>query len=109
MIPSPALVIRLDAPGDEAALERLARLDSQRPLPGPVLLAEVDGRLRAALELEGDRVIADPFAQTADLLPLLRLRTEQMSGAHQQRPRGRLRGRLGQLRRVVDGVVPAGG
>ena len=75
--PSPlsmdALMIRPAYPDDAAALERLARLDSQRPLVAPALVAERDGRILAALSAASGRVIADPFAPTADLVALLRL------------------------------------
>jgi hypothetical protein len=75
--PSPlsmdALMIRPAYPDDAAQLERLARLDSQRPLAAPGLVAERDGRILAALSVAGGRAIADPFAPTADLVALLRL------------------------------------
>jgi hypothetical protein len=75
--PSPlsmdALVIRPAYPDDAAALERVARLDSQRPLAAPSLVAERDGRILAALSVASGRAIADPFAPTADLVALLRL------------------------------------
>ncbi|MCW2967648.1 MAG: hypothetical protein JWM71_1420, partial [Solirubrobacteraceae bacterium] len=38
------MVLRADLPTDEAALRRLAALDSTRPLRGRALLAEVEGR-----------------------------------------------------------------
>ncbi|HET6505699.1 MAG TPA: hypothetical protein VFG42_02810 [Baekduia sp.] len=78
-----ALVIRPAYPDDHAPLERLARLDSQRPLAGrgPVLVAERDGRILAALSVADGRAIADPFAPTADLVALLRLRAAAESSA----------------------------
>jgi hypothetical protein len=69
----PTVVIRAARGSDGSALENLARLDSQRPLAGAVLLAEQDGRVVAALA--GDRVIADPFSPTADVVALLRVRS----------------------------------
>jgi hypothetical protein len=66
------VVLRAAGPGDAAALERLAWLDSRRPLVGPVLVAEEDGVLRAALSVETGAVVADPFAVTAHLVALLR-------------------------------------
>jgi hypothetical protein len=70
-----ALVIRPAYPDDHAALARLAALDSRRPLPtgSPVLVAERDGQLLAALSPADGRALADPFAPTADLVALLRL------------------------------------
>ena len=82
----PTVVIRAARGSDGSALDDLARLDSQRPLDGDVLLAEQDGTLVAALA--GDRVIADPFRPTADLVALLRLRGGR---GRQHRSRGRVR------------------
>ena len=83
----PAVVIRAARGSDGDALERLARLDSQRPPAGDVLVAEQDGALVAALA--GDRVVADPFRPTADLIALLRVRAggSRREGSH----RGRVR------------------
>jgi hypothetical protein len=67
----PTVVIRTARGPDSPALENLARMDSQRPLTGDVLVAEQDGVIVAALD--GDRAIADPFRPTADLVALLRL------------------------------------
>jgi hypothetical protein len=83
----PTVVIRAARGSDGSALESLARLDSQRPLAGDVLLAEQDGLLVAALS--GERVIADPFHPTADVVELLRVRSGR---AQQDRShRGRVR------------------
>jgi hypothetical protein len=68
-----AVVIRPAYPDDAAALARLAALDSRRPLHGPVLIAERDGRPLAALATRDGHAVADPFAPTADLIALLRL------------------------------------
>jgi hypothetical protein len=58
---------------DELAVAVLAQLDSARVIPpAPRLLAEVDGRLRAALSLHDGSAIADPFFRTTHLLALLR-------------------------------------
>jgi hypothetical protein len=81
----PTVVIRAARGSDGSALDDLARLDSQRPLAGDVLLAEQDGALVAALA--GDRVIADPFRSTADLVALLRVRRGR--GRQPRRRRGR--------------------
>jgi hypothetical protein len=70
---TPTISIRAATHGDGPALARLAALDSA-PVPcGPVLLAEVDGRPQAALGIDDDRVIGDPFARTAELVELLRV------------------------------------
>jgi hypothetical protein len=86
----PTVVIRAARGSDGDALERLARLDSQRPPLGDVLLAEQDGQLVAALA--GERVIADPFRPTADVVALLRVRSgrparDRRHGARARVPR----------------------
>jgi hypothetical protein len=67
-----SLVLRPASSADSADLERLAALDSARPLTGEVMLAYADGGVRAALSLESGRSIADPFYPSLELLPLLR-------------------------------------
>jgi hypothetical protein len=66
------LVLRPSTAADAAALERLAALDSARPLTGEVMLAYAGGDVRAALSLETGRVVADPFYPSAELVELLR-------------------------------------
>ena len=69
--PQSDITIRLASEVDATGLRTLAELDS-RPVPaGRVLVAEVDGRLRAAVALDGGEAIADPFRRTADLVALL--------------------------------------
>ena len=82
----PTVVIRAARGSDGDILEQLARLDSQRPLNGDVLLAEQDGELVAALA--GDRVIADPFRPTADVITLLRIRAGRSRGERRHGARG---------------------
>jgi hypothetical protein len=72
----PSVVIRAARGSDAADLARLAALDSAPALQGPVLLAEMDDRIVAALDTRERREIADPFLRTKDLLALLRLRAE---------------------------------
>src|SRR3954451_23756601 len=68
-----AVVIRPAYPDDASTLERLARLDSRRPLDGPLLVAERGGRVVAALSTRDGTTIAAPFSPTADLVALLRV------------------------------------
>jgi hypothetical protein len=63
---------------DAGALERLAALDSAHAPGGPLLLAESDARILAALPLGSGRAIADPFEPTAEVLALLELRATQL-------------------------------
>ena len=45
---------------------------------GPVLGAEVEGRLLAAISIDDRRVIADPFSRTSELRALLAARSSQL-------------------------------
>jgi len=75
------VVIRRARDTDVSLLRELAALDCARPLSGVVLVALVEGRPCAALSLDDDRAIADPFRLTAPTVELLRLRAEQMRAA----------------------------
>ena len=72
------VTIRRSSGADRAALQRLAQLDSRRLADGELLVAEVDGELRAALPLGGGGAIADPFRPTAALVSLLAMRAAQL-------------------------------
>ena len=76
------MVLRADRPTDEATLRRLAALDSTRPLKGRALVAEVDGNAVAAIGLDDQRVVADPFVRTADVVELLKARASTIRHAH---------------------------
>lgn len=67
-----AITIRPAYGDDDHALTRLATLDSAPVPSGPLLLAEVDGELRAALATSDGTVIADPFFRTVEVIALLR-------------------------------------
>ena len=66
------ITIRRSTTGDEAAVARIAALDSGRAPAGHAMLAFVGGELRAVLPLDGGRPLADPFHRTAELVELLR-------------------------------------
>ena len=63
---------------DVPAVELLAELDDHPVPSGPLLLAEVEGTIEAALALESGEAIANPFASSAEAVSLLRLRAEQL-------------------------------
>jgi len=91
------VTVRRATPADEDALASLATLDSARAPSGAALVAESDGRILAALPLDGGRAVADPFEPTAELLDMLELRAAQL-----RRREGRPRRRgLGGLARVL--------
>jgi hypothetical protein len=83
MFPSTTYLIRGARVNDAEALERLAALDSQRPLRGRILVGEIDGRLAAALSLDEGRLIADPFVATDSLAAHLRIRARGVRAAEQ--------------------------
>jgi len=66
-----SITIRPGYADDDSSLAVLAMLDSAEIPPSPVLLAEVDGQLRAALSLHDGSVVADPFFPTVHLVELL--------------------------------------
>ena len=73
------VILRLAIAADADRLQTLAQLDSARVPAGEVLIAEVDGRLQAALPLDGGAPIADPFRRTANVVALLRVRAAQLA------------------------------
>jgi hypothetical protein len=73
-----AYAVRRATEADAVALEQLAGLDSQRPLSGPVLVAEIGGSPAAAISLTDGRVIADPFQHTALARRRLRMRADAL-------------------------------
>jgi hypothetical protein len=85
--------------------ERLAELDSQRPLTGPALVGEIEGRPAAAISLDDGRVVADPFQHTAQLVAQLRMRAR---GLHEYERTPALRDRLRNGVRVRR-LQPVGG
>ncbi len=100
-----AVTLRFAVFDDAPDLLRLAQLDSAEPLTDPILVAEVSGRLTAALSLPEDRVIADPFVLTGETIELLRARAAQLRGT-------RRRGGVWRLPRVwanVNGGLGKGG
>ena len=98
-------IIRPATGRDDITLESLAALDSQRPLSGPVLIGESDGRAVAAISLADGRVVGDPFVPTAQLAALLRMRASALV-AYERRPslRERIRAALAGRRPVAVGA-----
>jgi hypothetical protein len=90
-----SVALRLCRVHDSEALLRLAELEG-RPLPaGSFVVAEVNGSIVAALPLDGGAPFADPFRPTSQIVPLLRLRAEQLTRSDRSGGRPvRLRGIL---------------
>jgi len=82
-IPSGAssLTLRFAGPADADAIGALAQLDSRRAPRGAVLVAEVGGELWAALSLDDQHAVADPFRPTGELVALLVERARQIRRA----------------------------
>jgi hypothetical protein len=82
--PAPStLVIRMARAEDDAALVRLAQLDGGGSVDRlrehtRLLVAELEGEVLAALPLDGDHPLADPFRRTASLVEMLELRATQL-------------------------------
>lgn len=73
------VIIRPSRESDAASVARLAALDG-KPVPvGRLLLAEVDGIAVAALGIDSDERVADPFKPTAALLALMEARASRLS------------------------------
>jgi hypothetical protein len=88
-----SITLRLAVPEDDAALVRLAQLDSQALPAGPYVIAEREGRIDAALSLPTGCVIADPFRRTAELCELLRRHSDGLRTIAPVSPSRRLKPR----------------
>jgi hypothetical protein len=66
-----SITIKLSTDSDRERIQRLAELDGGHAPAGEALLAEVNGRLLAAVGVDGT-VVADPFERTAEVVGLLR-------------------------------------
>jgi hypothetical protein len=78
---SPAgVTIRPATAADETAIRHVAALDSARPPKGEVIVATDRAGIVAAIGVDDGKVVADPFARTADIVELLRNRARQLLG-----------------------------
>jgi hypothetical protein len=82
-----AITIRPAVADDARALATLAQLDSAKVPPGPILLALVGGRARAAISLRDGSTIADPFERTAAIVELLSVRAAHLRAERPSRAR----------------------
>ena len=79
------IVIRSARTADEQAIAVLGVLDGGRHMPnGNVMVAEVDGRLRAAVGSNG-AAISDPFWPSEELVGMLRVRAASKPVEHPAR------------------------
>lgn len=84
---SHTVALRVAETDEAAVVRRLASLDDQPALEGPVLLGLLDGEVEAAISLNDRRVIANPFVVTRDLVQLLRVRAAHIAGPDPRRSR----------------------
>src|SRR3954469_25251544 len=69
-----AISIRPARSDDFTSLWSVATLDSAVLPPEPLMVAEEDGQMVAALSLASGDAVADPFRRTAEAVALLKLR-----------------------------------
>jgi hypothetical protein len=81
------ITIRVATAADQAAIRRLAVLDSAFPPKGDVLLAEAGNELWAAVGVDTGHAVADPVRPSGDLVELLRLRAARLRGESPAQPR----------------------
>ena len=105
-----AVTLRLAREDDRRALRRLAELDSSTFPRAPVLVADVGGDLLAAVSTADGVTVADPFAPTADLVDLLRMRSLQLRATDERLATsvGRGRGSLAARAARLFGLLGAG-
>jgi hypothetical protein len=75
---SATMTIRRLDEADRGKVRLLAQLDSSPVPDGPLLGAEVEGRLLAATSVTTGETVADPFSRTAEVRALLELRSAQL-------------------------------
>lgn len=72
------VVLRPSRREDAPAIRRVAERDCAPPPGGAALIGEVEGEVRACLELASGRVAADSFHPTAELVEMLRVRARRV-------------------------------
>lgn len=75
------IVIRRARSTDQGAIAQLAGLTERVAPAAPLVLAESDGMLVAAVSTSTGDVVTDPFVATQDVVALLRLRATQLDRA----------------------------
>lgn len=63
---------------DVRAVELLAELEECRLPAGPLLVAEVEGTIEAAVALHGGQAVANPFSPSGEAVSLLHVRLQQL-------------------------------
>ncbi|HVW17505.1 MAG TPA: hypothetical protein VHB30_04600 [Solirubrobacteraceae bacterium] len=81
LTPRATVAIRLAGGRDADAVTALEQMEGRRLAPGAHLVAEVDGRVIAAVAVADGGAVSDPFAHAAAAVDLLRLRAGQLRDA----------------------------
>jgi hypothetical protein len=76
--PNADVAIRFAGERDAAVLGKLEQMDERLLPAGARLLAELDGVPVAAMSVADGTVVADPFARTAGVVDLMRVRARQL-------------------------------
>jgi hypothetical protein len=84
------VTIRRARPGDRQAIVELAEVDEASVPEGRLILAEVAGELWAAVSLDDDQGISDPFRPSGELLRALDERAGRRPRPAPERRKGRL-------------------
>jgi hypothetical protein len=95
------ITVRYARDEDTEALAVLADLDSSRAPRGPVIVAEADGELWAAVSLDDGHAIANPFRPSGELTFHLVERARKLNRAARRKP--------GRALTVRPPVAPIGG
>jgi hypothetical protein len=98
-----AITMRFSTDADRNDILELAELDGHPAPEGEAVLAEVNGRLWAAVGVADGVAISDPFVPAGDVLDLLRLRADQER--ERTRGRGPLLGRLMLIRQRAGAIA----
>ena len=85
---SGSIVIRPARPSDEDAVRLVAQRDSRAVPDGELLIADVEGAVRAAISLTTGEIVADPFQRTEELVRVLSLRRAQLRHEDRRPNRG---------------------
>lgn len=99
------VVIRSAVASDDGEITRLAELDGGRPPAARTLVAELHGRLVAAIGVDGGRAVADPFKPTGDVVRLLELRASQLRQAANGSADGQVQAHRGAATGRASGVI----
>jgi hypothetical protein len=96
----PGLTVRALEARDIGQVRLLAALEGRHYPNGPVLVGEVNDEVVAALPLDGEPPLADPFRRSQHVVALLELRARQMRNGS-RKPRKALLSRVRRMPRAA--------